>query len=370
LAHLTLVFAKAATANFVVAGIPAAARAALAVERAAQFAPRPLRCSIAVAGGWTPSGWCLKELERLAPTLEIDFCDSTLIERETDRVFVCGEDLPDERAVLAALRNHCPGRPRDCHLRYLDEPTAIAKLKRAGDAIIAATGKASDGIVSRYLNRPISRAISRLLLLIPTVTPFYATLGTGALAIAMAACLFFGGQTGLIAGALLYQSASIFDGVDGEIARATYRTSESGATLDSLIDAATNLAFIAGLTFNLWLQGFQAAGTAGLCGFLMLAAGLALVGRMARKSGGSFNFDAIKSRVGQDKSLVMRWLTYLTMRDFYAAAATLLVLLGLGPEALVIFCVVTAGWLMVVLMVCLRESRWLRASRNPHADRA
>ena len=368
--HLTLVFAKAATANFVVAGIPAAARAALAVERAAQFAPRPLRCSIAVTGGWVPSDWCLRELERLAPGLEIDFCDSVLIRRDADTVFIPGEDLPDERAVLGALRSHGPNRRSDYHLRHFDEATAIATLKRAENAIIAGTGKASDGIVSRYLNRPISRAISRWLLLIPGIAPIHATIGTAVLGIAMLACLIFGGQTGLILGALLYQGASIFDGVDGEIARATHRTSEFGAILDSLIDAATNLAFIAGLTFNLWLQGYQVASTAGLCGAIMLAVGLTLVGRMARKSGGSFNFDAIKSRVGRDKSLVMQGLTYLTMRDFYAALFALFVLLGLAPEALVIFCVVATGWLGVVFAVCLRESRWLRASRDPHADRA
>jgi len=48
-------------------------------------------------------------------------------------------------------------------------------------------------------------------------------------------------------GALLFQAASMFDGVDGEIARATYRTSRSGAALDSAIDAATNFAAMLGI---------------------------------------------------------------------------------------------------------------------------
>ena len=40
----------------------------------------------------------------------------------------------------------------------------------------------------------------------------------------------------------------MIDGVDGEIARATYRSSVRGATLDTSVDMATNLSFYLGFT--------------------------------------------------------------------------------------------------------------------------
>ena len=69
---------------------------------------------------------------------------------------------------------------------------------------------------------------------------------TRLLALAMLPVLLLGGETGLILGGILFQAASVLDGVDGEMARATFRTSPSGATLDSAVDIATNLLFVAG----------------------------------------------------------------------------------------------------------------------------
>ena len=70
----------------------------------------------------------------------------------------------------------------------------------------------------------------------------------------MATMLFVpGGEAGLVLGGLLFHAASVLDGVDGEMARATLRTSPSGATLDSAVDLATNFLFLAGITVHLAL---------------------------------------------------------------------------------------------------------------------
>lgn len=47
----------------------------------------------------------------------------------------------------------------------------------------------------------------------------------------------------------------------------------------------------------------------------------------------------------------MQWLTWLTMRDFFAALAAVLILCGLAPHALVGFAVCTALWLAYTLTV-------------------
>jgi CDP-L-myo-inositol myo-inositolphosphotransferase len=51
----------------------------------------------------------------------------------------------------------------------------------------------------------------------------------------------------LVAGGVLTQIASIVDGVDGEIARASLRASPAGAFLDSVLDRIADAALLAGL---------------------------------------------------------------------------------------------------------------------------
>src|SRR3954463_14276987 len=120
--------------------------------------------------------------------------------------------------------------------------------------IVRATGKAGDGLVSRWLTRPISQRITMVMLAIPVARPIHVTIFNALLALAMVPILLAGGEPGLIVGGLLFQTASILDGVDGEMARATFRTSAEGATLDSAVDIATNLLFVSALTVHLALR--------------------------------------------------------------------------------------------------------------------
>lgn len=340
LADIVVAFSSAKTAEFSVAGLPAIARAAREIALSAQTEDGR-RC-VFVVPDWTPSDRCLAELDRLASRLDWEIA-STAPALPRAR-YLRGEAMLGAGGIRAAEEAHA--RPRD-----RAEALWLSDLAQAGKDIVAATGKPGDGIVSRYINRPVSQAITRRLLRIPGVTPFHATLGTAALCAAMAAALFLGGEAGMIAGALLFQAASMFDGVDGEIARATFRSSASGAMLDSLIDAVTNLAFIAGLSFNLWQQGYDTAAAAGAAGLAMLAVGLLAIGQRSRAMGGPFTFDVIKDHFRPGRSRLMQWLTWLTMRDFIAAASVVLVLAQLAPLALIAFAVVAAGWLAVTLGV-------------------
>lgn len=362
--QIELCFASAATAEVLVAGVPAAARAAREVALAARKARQPVTCLIVVAGGWAPDRWTRDELIRLTEGLAWRIVSQSAGAANT--VILRGEALAPAETIGAAIASRRRPSPP---LTSRTPAQTLADLKRAGDRLIAGTAKPGDGIVSRHINRPISQAISRTWLRVPGVTPFHATIGTIALGVAMAIALFFGGASGLIAGALLFQAASIFDGVDGEIARATFRTSASGAKLDSVTDAATNLAFIAGVTFNLGQQGYAHAAFAGTIGVAMLAIGLWLIGRRARSNPDSFTFDAIKHHFSARKSRLMQLLTWLTMRDFFALAAAVLILAGLGPQALMAFAVVTAGWLLVTISVLLRPAPGPMRRPSPAAAR-
>lgn len=347
---ITLHFSHEAAANYLVAGIPAAARAVHQVALAAKAGGKIDRCAVVVANGWVPSPWCRTELARLAPGLPVEFAYDAAAGAASDILHLRGEDLLAARTILDLSR--WTGRAQTAPpVRDIVLEDVLRGLKDKGNAIIAATAKPSDGIVSRHLNRPVSRLISRTWLRAPGVMPVHATIVAAFLGLAMALCLFTGGEAGLVVGAVLFQLASIGDGVDGEIARATYRASRRGAMLDSVTDAATNLSFFAGLCFNLWRDGQDVAAAAGAAGLLLLAAGLFLIGRRARVSGRPFTFDAVKEHFGANPSRLKQWLTWLTMRDFYAAAGALCVIAGFASQMLILFAAVAAGWFIISMTV-------------------
>ncbi|HTG38418.1 CDP-alcohol phosphatidyltransferase family protein [Sphingomonas sp.] len=359
--QILVLFSGAATAEYRVAGIPAAARAAHALA-ALEHSGDIDGCAIIAGPDWTPGAEVIAECARLAPRLPTRFSDS---DPGDDVVVVRGE-----RFVAAVARQ--PGEPRrdgvlPVLFDALSRPDAapvggaagMRALRRASRDILSMTGKAGDGIVSRYVNRPISRAISGLLLKVPGLTPFHASIGTAVLGIAMTLALILGNGPGLIAGAILFQAASIFDGVDGEMARATCRTSREGATLDSVIDACTNLAFVTGVTANVGLAGDLSGALAGGIALLALASGLLLIGTTVTAAGEPVNFDIVKKHFRRNgrPNRITEWLIHLTMRDFFAAASAVMILAGLTHSLLILFAAAAVGWFAVTLGVLRHATR-------------
>lgn len=225
---------------------------------------------------------------------------------------------------------------------------------RLGTEILRRTGKAQDGLVSRWLNRPISRRITALLLHCRGVRPNHATAITALLALLMVAALLSGREWGLTAGALLFQAASILDGVDGEIARATFRSSKAGAALDTAVDVATNLLFVAGLAINLAQAGREEALMLAGGGLAIFLIGLALIGRRSMRSGGGFSLDLVKLhyRARVSGSLAARTIAFLTIvssRDFFALLFAILILVGLPLAALYLFAAAASVWILFVI---------------------
>jgi hypothetical protein len=112
------------------------------------------------------------------------------------------------------------------------------------------SGKSQDGLVSRYLNRPISRAMTRLLLRFPA-TPNGWTLLIFPLPIIASLILLHGTYWSFFWGLVLFQIFSVLDGCDGEIARAKFMESERGRQLDNLCDILSNVLLVLGLGFAL-----------------------------------------------------------------------------------------------------------------------
>ncbi|HYR21853.1 MAG TPA: CDP-alcohol phosphatidyltransferase family protein [Chthoniobacterales bacterium] len=132
--------------------------------------------------------------------------------------------------------------------RYLVSSRDIPRAERW---LLRGSGKSRDGFVSRYLNRPISRAVSQLLLktaMTPNVWTWLITL------FPLIGFLFLirGDYFGFVVGAAFFNIQSILDGCDGEIARAKYLDSEKGPGIDAFGDLIALLLFSIGLGFGLF----------------------------------------------------------------------------------------------------------------------
>ena len=132
--------------------------------------------------------------------------------------------------------------------RYLSSPEEIPSAERW---LLRGSGKSRDGFVSRYLNRPISRAVSQFLVK-TAMTPNLWTLLITAFPVIGFFLLIRGTYAGFVIGALLFNLHSILDGCDGEIARAKYLDSEKGPGIDAIGDLISLLLFSIGLGFGLF----------------------------------------------------------------------------------------------------------------------
>lgn len=331
-------FLSARTADHLVAGVPAAAR--LARAHAAALPGSPL---ILVLGGSDPIAAVTRaEIARLAPGLVVETT------APDGAIMLPGEALPDADTIRAVRAGSAaaPMEPADPE----------AALRAAARAIVRGTAKPGDGMISRHCNRPLSQAASAMLLRLTWIRPGHASLLTLLAAVLMLTCLMTGGQGGLVAGAVLFQIASVVDGIDGEIARATFRSSKAGASLDSLIDAFTNIAFLGGAGYNYWVQGrAEDAMIAGAAAGVM-AIGLCILGSLAFQREGIVHFDGAKRIQERTGSPTARLLRDLTSRDFYCFALLVAALAGVLNYALKAFLGAVIVWLLAIIALFLKRS--------------
>jgi CDP-L-myo-inositol myo-inositolphosphotransferase len=322
-----------------VAGLSIAARIAAAAKSAGLgeiwiVAPNPLSAEV------------IADLERVGP--------------KTVRVIAQVGDLAG-RAVVAWNGRYLPSQPQlvtflagDAQVLTVGGIPAVAKgpaLDRAGptlaadDAIdladtksarwriIRATAKRADGVVSRWLNRPVSQAITRWIIGIPGVRPSHMTLVCALVSVVMFAVMLLDRAHGLLIGGLLFHAASVLDGVDGELARATFRSSRRGAMLDTRVDLATNLGFFVGLTVGLTrLYGIQHAMFC-IAFVLVAASGMLLLGWLLARSGQRESFNGLKTFYRRRyptgfPNAVTETIIAITSRDFIAFASAVFIVVG------------------------------------------
>jgi phosphatidylglycerophosphate synthase len=202
--------------------------------------------------------------------------------------------------------------------RFIANPADIAECELH---FLRRAGKPQDGLVSRFLNRPISRRITRRLLKFP-ITPTAWTLSILILPLISCALLVRGGYIDILIGTLIYQLYSILGECDGEIARAKYQESKAGRRIDDFCDLVGGLFFVIGLGLGLyhsapvgstaWLYAPEAI----LCAALIVTNKFLL--RSAKRK------TTLKSRVLSQAMLVQ-----ITKRDVAILFFVLLALVGL-----------------------------------------
>lgn len=124
--------------------------------------------------------------------------------------------------------------------------------RHAAWRILMRTAKPTDGWVSRTFNRPMSRPISYVMLAVGLKAD-HASLLTLLVGVGAALVAAQPGYWSFVITGVLFQLASMLDGVDGEMARATLTESDAGARLDTLVDQLTYLACFAGVTVG-WVR--------------------------------------------------------------------------------------------------------------------
>ncbi|HSV64144.1 MAG TPA: CDP-alcohol phosphatidyltransferase family protein [Chthoniobacterales bacterium] len=264
------------SADWMVAGLRQLDRLALAID---EFAVLPVsvcifwKPNLDQSQRWIPSN---PRLTKLAFNTDLDGQPYDLV--LTTRLFLY-------RKAMVQLVGQTVSLPQPASWENyftatkLPEPSGAGAWEQIanGDQIdgierrfLRGSGKSQDGLVSRYLNRPISRAMTRLLLRFP-VTPNGWTWGIFPIPIIAALVLADGNYWSFVWGLILFQVFSVLDGCDGEIARAKFMESERGRQLDDFFDVLSNILLVVGLGFGLsrahprfgWLfvaEGIAAAG--------------------------------------------------------------------------------------------------------------
>ncbi len=202
----------------------------------------------------------------------------------------------------------------------------------------------TDGIVDRFLNRPLGRHLSKILIHSP-FSPNQVSIVSTLVGI-LSGWFFAGGY--FISGAFLLQLSAIIDCVDGDLARVLYKESRLGKWLDLVGDQFVHIAVFAGIGFGLARSNPTSPALAlGISAVLGVIISFAVIVRfMQRKS-------------SRKSSGLKRLIDATTNRDF-----SLLVLLLAIAGKLDLFLWMAGIGVHLFWIIALR-SQWQAAGRTP-----
>jgi CDP-L-myo-inositol myo-inositolphosphotransferase len=222
---------------------------------------------------------CILAIDR-TPKEYIDLDDATKVKVKNSRIVAIGKKIENHSgldcgifllspSIFEALEESVKGGDqtlsggirvlaRNEMMKYFDVKDAFwfdidtkSSYKKAEKILLKQLIKRTDGPVSRFLNRPVSLIISKLLVktkIRPNLISFVSFL------FCVFSAFFFsiGNYILLIIGGVLAQFSSIVDGCDGEVARLTFQESDYGAWFDAVLDRYADAFLLFGLTYHVY----------------------------------------------------------------------------------------------------------------------
>ena len=129
-----------------------------------------------------------------------------------------------------------------------------ATARKAQKELWASMRSTADGFVDRVFNRPVGRFLSKILIYTP-VSPNLISIASIVIGVVAALFLGEGSYRWALIGALLFQLSAIVDCVDGEIARILFKESPLGKWLDLAGDQIVHISVFAGIAFGVLRNG-------------------------------------------------------------------------------------------------------------------
>lgn len=243
-----------------------------------------------------------------------------------------------------------------------------ADMRREAERrLLRSARKPTDGPISRWFNRPVSLALTRVMAQLH-VTPNQITTLVFALGIVAAILIARGDWPSLIVAGILVQLASIVDGSDGELARVAIRGSRFGAWYDTLTDNLRFAGMVAACAIGLYLRdphvGYLIAGGAFVAGAVYL---VAVMTSHLRSTGSAGTHLVIVAKVESDAAKggaalwrFLYWLRPLVKQDVLAFVAAILLVLNLPLVILVGGLVAVAAMILAVDRALERDGRGMR----------
>jgi len=217
----------------------------------------------------------------------------------------------------------------------VDTPDTIGHAEKL---LFASLTKPIDGVVSRHINRRFSKVVTRWVMntsITPNhMTAFALLIGLGA---SVANLMVTAHSLWLLAlGGVLYQTSSMLDGCDGEIARLKFKHSDWGQWFDTVSDDVINLFYQLSLGFTLYsLSGDAVWWQLGVATFALGWVTCISLYRKLIASGQGTHLAIEWSFDGDDSNWFQRFCArfeFIGKRDFYSLL--LMVVAFMGPAAL------------------------------------
>jgi CDP-L-myo-inositol myo-inositolphosphotransferase len=253
----------------------------------------------------------------------------------------------DLNAAFARLAARGQLRAADVEDAWWHPVRDAAERKQAERMLIRSLRKSVDGVIARHVNRRFSLAATRVLMNLP-VRPNHVTafsLGVSILA-AFTAALATALEPGwLVVGAVLWQLASMLDGIDGELARLKFQGSRLGEWFDTLTDDIGKFAFFIGSGIGLaevsgnaiWLQ------LSIIAVLLQFSVAVNLYRKLVKTGSGSHYALAWETKPKDTwASRFYHRIEFLSRRDYYVFAWMVLAFVGFVQVATVLMVATTA----------------------------